>query len=70
MADYLDALANEGPALTALTPPRDIPVVVISAVGQEQAQLAAHHALADAAERAVHVMARRSTHWIQFGSPS
>lgn len=69
MAEYLQTLAREGAAIAAVTPPSDIPVVVISSGRLPNEQLAAHRALAQAAERGRHVVAEASGHWIQFDEP-
>jgi pimeloyl-ACP methyl ester carboxylesterase len=69
MADYLRALAEEGEAIAALRPPRDVPVLVISGGNQPPEQLAAHQQLADAAAHGRLVVARRSAHWVQFDEP-
>jgi pimeloyl-ACP methyl ester carboxylesterase len=69
MADYLHALHADRGAIAALVPPREVPVTVVSAGNQPAGELAAHRALADAAEGGVHVIAARSAHWVQFDEP-
>jgi pimeloyl-ACP methyl ester carboxylesterase len=69
MADYMRALSVEGTAIAALSPPREVPVAVISAGNQPSEQIAAHRALVDAAEHGVHIVAERSGHWVQFDEP-
>jgi pimeloyl-ACP methyl ester carboxylesterase len=69
MADYFGALAEDAATIASLTPPGDVPVTVISSRNQPSDQIAAHQALARAAERGAHVMARRSGHWVQFDEP-
>lgn len=69
MADYLRALAEEGAAISALRPPREVPIVVISGGNQPLEQIAAHRLLADAATRGRVVVAERSAHWVPFDEP-
>jgi pimeloyl-ACP methyl ester carboxylesterase len=69
MADYLAALERSGPSIAALSPPRGIPVVVISSGNQPAKQLAAHRMLAEASDRGRHLIAARSAHWVQFDEP-
>ena len=69
MADYLLVLEREGVTLGGFIPPRTIPVVVISSGDQPAEQLAAHRMLAERSDRGRHVIAARSTHWVQFDEP-
>jgi pimeloyl-ACP methyl ester carboxylesterase len=69
MADYLRALAEEGPAIARCRPPREMPVVVISGGNQPPEQIAAHRRLAETAIHGRLVVAERSTHWVQFDEP-
>ena len=49
--------------------PREIPLVVISSGTQPPEQIAAHRMLAENSARGRHVVAARSTHWVQFDEP-
>jgi pimeloyl-ACP methyl ester carboxylesterase len=69
MADHLGVLRRERKALAALNPPPGIPVVVISSGNQPAEQIAEHRELAMRSARARHVVAARSTHWVQFDEP-
>jgi len=69
MADHLGVLQREREALAALNPPPGIPVVVISSGNQPPEQIAEHRELAMRSARARHVVAARSTHWVQFDEP-
>jgi len=69
MADYLGVLEREGKAMAALRPPPGIPVVVISSGNQPPEQIAEHRELAERSAKARHVIAARSTHWVQFDEP-
>jgi pimeloyl-ACP methyl ester carboxylesterase len=69
MADYLRALADEGATIAALIPPREVPVVVISAGHQPAEQIEAHRQLAEAADHGVHLVAHQSGHWVQLDEP-
>ena len=70
MADHLRVLAREGVFLSAFVPPREIPVVVISSGNQPPDQIAAHRMLAERSADGRHVIAARSTHWVQFDEPA
>ena len=69
MAEHLAVLQREGKTLAALNPPSGIPVVVISSGNQPAEQIAEHRELATRSARARHVVAARSTHWVQFDEP-
>ena len=69
MADHLGVLRCEHKVLAALNPPPGIPVVVISSGNQPPEQIAEHRELAMRSARARHVVAARSTHWVQFDEP-
>lgn len=69
LADYLRGLAEDRATIGTLVPPRELPVAVISSRNQPSDQIAAHRALAEAAERGVHVVAERSGHWVPFDEP-
>jgi pimeloyl-ACP methyl ester carboxylesterase len=69
MADHLRVLERERRSMSALLPPREIPVVVITSGDQRPDQIAAHRVLAERSSHGRHVIARRSTHWVQFDEP-
>lgn len=69
MADHLLALERDGASMTALVPPREIPVVVISGGDQPPDQIAAHRMLAESSLHGRHITAARSGHWIPFDEP-
>ena len=69
MAGHLGVLQREGKALAALNPPPGIPVIVISSGNQPPEQIAEHRELATRSATARHVVAARSTHWVQFDEP-
>ena len=69
MAEHLGVLQREWKALTMLNPPAGIPVVVISSGNQPSGQIAEHRELAARSAKARHVVAARSTHWVQFDEP-
>jgi pimeloyl-ACP methyl ester carboxylesterase len=69
MADHLLALERHGDAIAAVTPPPEIPVVVISSGDQPEEQLRAHKAFAERSVNGRHVTAARSAHWVQFDEP-
>jgi pimeloyl-ACP methyl ester carboxylesterase len=69
MADYLRAFERDRATMAALTPPRDVSVVVISSGKQPPEQLARHRALTAGSIGGRHIVAARSGHWIQFDEP-
>ena len=69
MADHLLALERDREAIAMVTPPRDVPLVVISSGDHPPEQLAMHESLARASGAGRHIIARRSAHWIQFDEP-
>lgn len=69
MADHLLVLQREATAIGAMTPPPDMPVVVLSGGHQPSNQVAAHRALAARSSRGRHIVAQKSGHWILFDEP-
>jgi pimeloyl-ACP methyl ester carboxylesterase len=69
MADHLAVLEREGGAIGALTPPPEIPVVVISGGHQPTSEVEAHQRLAAASRHGRHVVAAKSGHWILLDEP-
>jgi pimeloyl-ACP methyl ester carboxylesterase len=69
MADHLGVLQRDAAAIASVKPPADVPVTVISSGSQPRTQLEAHRRLADASTAGRHIVAARSTHWVQFDEP-
>jgi hypothetical protein len=70
MADHLLMLERDRAQVAASdVVPREIPLVVISSGTQPPEQIAAHRMLAENSLRGCHVIAARSTHWVQFDEP-
>jgi pimeloyl-ACP methyl ester carboxylesterase len=69
MADYFRVLEREGTAIARMTPPPDIPVVVISGAHQTADEIAAHQRLSEASPHGRHLIAPQSGHWILFDEP-
>ena len=69
MADHLSMLQVNGTSMSVLTPPRDVPIVVIFSGDQTQEQITAHRMLTEGPLGGRHVIALRSRHWVQFDEP-
>jgi pimeloyl-ACP methyl ester carboxylesterase len=69
MAENLCVLEREAVSIGAGSPPSGIPVIVISGGQQSREQLGAHRMLAERSTHGRHVIAARSTHWVQFDQP-
>jgi pimeloyl-ACP methyl ester carboxylesterase len=69
MADYLAAFERDVASIAALSPPREVAVVVISSSDQPPEHMAAQRRLAEGSHGGRHVIAERSGHWIQFDQP-
>jgi pimeloyl-ACP methyl ester carboxylesterase len=69
MADHLAALERDAADIARIETPASIPTIVISSGNQPQAQIDAHRQLAEASRGGRHVIAARSTHWVQFDEP-
>ncbi len=69
IADHLGALERDRSEIAASETARHIPVTVISSGDQPPEQVAAQRMLAGKSERARHLTAARSAHWIQFDEP-
>jgi pimeloyl-ACP methyl ester carboxylesterase len=65
----LSAFERDRASIAALTPARDVPVVVISSGDQSPEQMDEHRMLAEGSLGGRHVIAARSGHWIQFDEP-
>jgi pimeloyl-ACP methyl ester carboxylesterase len=69
MGQYLAALEREGAVIARIVPPPEIPTVVISSGNQPAEHIAMQRMLAEAAHDGQHIMAARSTHWVQLDEP-
>jgi pimeloyl-ACP methyl ester carboxylesterase len=69
MAEHLRVLEREGVSIGAASSPSEIPIIVISGGQQPPEQLNAHRMLAERSTHGRHVIATRSTHWVQFDEP-
>ena len=69
MADHLMVLERDGAVIAAAQPPATIPTVVISGGNHTAEEIAEHRALAARSSAGRHIVASRSTHWVQFDEP-
>jgi pimeloyl-ACP methyl ester carboxylesterase len=69
MADHMAALERDGAAIAQIASPPHIPTVVISSGNQPEEHIEAQRLLAAASRDGRHVIAARSSHWIQFDEP-
>ena len=69
MADYIGAFLRDKSLMAAMTPPPDIPVVVISGGNQPTETLTSQRQLAECSADGRHIVARGSAHWVQFDEP-
>jgi pimeloyl-ACP methyl ester carboxylesterase len=69
MADHMAALERDGAGIAAIVTAPHIPTVVISSGNQPEEYIAAQRALADASHHGRHIIAARSTHWVQLDEP-
>lgn len=69
MAEHLAALERDGAAIAQVASPPEIPVIVISSGNQPAEHIAMQQRLAEASNRGRHVIAARSTHWVQLDEP-
>jgi pimeloyl-ACP methyl ester carboxylesterase len=69
MADHLATLERDGAAIAQITSPPEIPTIVISSGNQPQEHIEAQRLMAAASRDGRHVIAARSSHWIQFDEP-
>jgi pimeloyl-ACP methyl ester carboxylesterase len=69
MGQYLAALEREGAIIAQIVPPAEIPTVVISSGSQPAEHIEMQRMLAAASHDGRHVMAARSTHWVQLDEP-
>ena len=69
MADHLAALEHDAAAIARIETSASIPTIIISSGNQPEEQIDAHRRLAEASRGGRHVIAARSTHWVQFDEP-
>lgn len=69
MAEHLAALERDGAAIAQVESPPEIPAIVISSGNQPEEHIEAQRLLAAASHGGRHVIAARSSHWIQFDEP-
>jgi pimeloyl-ACP methyl ester carboxylesterase len=69
MADHLAALERDGAAIAQVVSPAEIPTIVISSGNQPAEHLQIQRMLADASHAGRHVIAARSSHWVQLDEP-
>ena len=69
MADHLMVLERDGAVIAAAQPPPTVPTVVISGGHQTADEIEVHRALAASSFAGRHIVASRSTHWVQFDEP-
>src|SRR5262245_6688689 len=69
MAAHMRVLETEGAEIGALLPSPSIPTVVISSGNNTPERIEEHRAFASVSATARHVVASRSSHWVQFDEP-
>ena len=69
MADHLAALERDGAAIAQIIPPQEIPTIVISSGTQPAEHIEMQRMFADASRGGWHVVAAKSTHWVQLDEP-
>jgi len=69
IAEHLRVLEREAVSIGSLSVPSEIPTIVISGGQQPPQELDAHRMLAERSTHGRHVIAARSTHWVQFDEP-
>jgi len=69
MADHLAALEETASFVSRVTSLPNVPLVIISSGDQSADTIARHRQLARLSSQGRHVIAERSTHWIQFDEP-
>ena len=69
MAGYLAALERNGAAIAQIASPPEIPTIVISSGNQPPEHIEMQRMLAAASLGGRHVIAARSSHWVQLDEP-
>jgi pimeloyl-ACP methyl ester carboxylesterase len=69
MADHMAALERDGAAISKIVSPPEIPTIVISSVNQPVEQIEMQRMLAEASRAGRHIIAGRSSHWVQLDEP-
>jgi pimeloyl-ACP methyl ester carboxylesterase len=70
MADHLGVLERDAAAIATIVTPAEIPTIVISSGQQPPDHIELQRRLADASQAGRHVIAARSSHWVQFDEPT
>ena len=70
MADHLAALERDATAIAQVVSPAKIPTIVISSGNQPQEHIDVQRTLADASHTGKHIVAARSSHWVQLDEPA
>ena len=69
MADHLGVLERDGAVIARIATPAEIPTIVISSGQQPPDQIEMQRQLANASHAGRHIIAARSSHWVQFDEP-
>jgi len=69
MADHMAALERDSTAIAQIVSPAEIPTIVISSGNQPVEQIEMQRMLADASHMGRHIIAARSSHWVQLDEP-
>jgi pimeloyl-ACP methyl ester carboxylesterase len=69
MADHLAALERDGAVIARIVSPPEIPTIVISSGNQPREHIDMQRTLADASHAGKHIVAARSSHWVQLDEP-
>jgi pimeloyl-ACP methyl ester carboxylesterase len=69
MADHLAALQRDGTAISQIVSPPEIPTIVISSGNQPEEHIDIQRTLVDASHAGRHIVAARSSHWVQLDEP-
>jgi pimeloyl-ACP methyl ester carboxylesterase len=70
MADHLGVLERDAAAIAGIVTPAEIPTIVISSGQQPPDQIERQRQLASTSHGGRHVIAARSSHWVQFDEPA
>jgi len=69
MAQHMQVLERDRQPIAAVVVPPEIPLVVISSGEQAPERLVEHRRLVESSATGRHIVAARSSHWIQFDEP-
>jgi pimeloyl-ACP methyl ester carboxylesterase len=70
MADHLGVLERDAAVIARIATPAEIPTIVISSGQQPPDQIERQRQLAAASHAGRHIIAARSSHWVQFDEPA